>query len=158
MAKRHLHPSLIQLPPYWLKYCQPIEYLLARKHKLPRADLKKCAEAFDFCNDEKPFAKTLLTYKSNLWLFRCNQQHFCGDFVIVDMSCQEPSYRDVYAIDLKRGAELKWGGGGAGIQFKNVPTVLPQLYPLISKESPVSKVTGDSRELLEYLGIDPLCL
>ncbi len=111
---------------------------------------------FDFCNDEKRFARILLERKSNLWLFRTHQQRFCGDFVIVDMSDPDPEQRKVYALDLKQGASLKQGGGGAGIQFKNVPVAVLDIAErtrIISPELVVEKLCGDASEILAFFGV-----
>ena len=42
--------------------------------------------AYAMSEPEKAFARRVLRNKRNLWLFRCHQRRFCGDFAIVDMS------------------------------------------------------------------------
>tara|TARA_B100000609_G_scaffold116456_1_gene92675 strand:- start:206 stop:574 length:369 start_codon:yes stop_codon:yes gene_type:complete len=114
------------------------------------------AERFAFRNDEKRFVKELLSRKKNLWCFRTNQQKFCGDFVIIDMSSPCPKKREVYVLDLKRGARLKSGGGGAGIQFKNARLAVEEIArktETIDKDTSYELLTGDREEILAYLGI-----
>lgn len=156
MSTHHTCPILVQIPQFWLQYYQSFAYLLKRTELVPRHALRKCAEAFLFCNDEKEFAKTLLKTKKNLWLYRCNQQRFCGDFIIVDMSSPFPEKRQVYVLDLKMQAPLKLGGGGAGIQFRDVSLAIDELQErtdTISPDSPLLRITGDSRLILDFLGV-----
>ncbi|MCK6511271.1 hypothetical protein L6R29_15020 [Myxococcota bacterium] len=149
-------PSILRIPPHWLKYSSPVAYLLAKSCNSTRTAVLSHAVFFDFCNDEKRFARILLERKSNLWLFRTHQQRFCGDFVIVDMSDPDPEQRKVYALDLKQGASLKQGGGGAGIQFKNVPIAVLDIAErtgIISPELVVEKLCGDASEILAFFGV-----
>ncbi len=149
-------PSILRIPPHWLKYSAPIAYLLAKSCRSTRTCVLSHAVFFDFCNDEKQFARILLERKSNLWLFRTHQQRFCGDFVVVDMSASDPGQRKVYVLDLKQGASLKQGGGGAGIQFKNIPMAvgdIAQLTGIIPAQPVVEKLCGDASEILAFLGV-----
>ena len=112
-------------------------------------------QSFELKNDERPFVEELLRRKSNLWVFRTNQRRFCGDFIVVDMSHVEVCRRPVLALDLKQNARVKTGGGGAGIQFRNVPHALDAIAVhtrVIPRDSPYAMVTGDSRLLLEFFG------
>jgi hypothetical protein len=111
--------------------------------------------AFEFKSDELPFVRHLLARKSNLWAFRSNQKGFCGDFVVVDMSAACPRRRATWVIDLKLGAPLKLGGGGAGVSFQNAPGAVAEIARrtgALSAEAPVELVCGDRREVLSYLG------
>ena len=73
---------------------------------------------FAFRNDEQGFALALLSRCTQLWVYRSNQQRACGDFVIVDLSAADPRRRPVWVVDLKQGAPLREGGGGAGVQLR----------------------------------------
>ena len=70
---------------------------------------------FALTRPEKRFACLLLQRKRNIWLFRCNQRGFCGDFIAVDMSAELPRQRSVVVIELKVGAGLRFGGAGAAV-------------------------------------------
>ncbi|MEN0067844.1 MAG: hypothetical protein AAGA48_37290 [Myxococcota bacterium] len=63
---------------------------------------------------EWTFARRVLTEATRLWLWRTDPGAFAGDFVLVDMSSAEPERRPAWVVDLKCGAPLKVGGGGAG--------------------------------------------
>jgi len=100
---------------------------------------------------EKRFAVALLTRRTNLWLFRTDQKRRAGDFVVVDMSSPDPVRRRVWVVDLKCGAELKVGGGGAGMQLLNAPLAVEAVAGLSS--SPPVLAVGDGVVLLEALGV-----
>jgi hypothetical protein len=118
--------------------------------------LYKLTEKFEFRNDEKKFAKEVLEQKKNLWIFRTNQQKFCGDFIIIDMSSPIPEKRAIFVLDLKQNAQLKQGGGGAGIQFKNAQLAVSELADkrrLIPTNAPYELLSGDRKAILRYLGV-----
>jgi hypothetical protein len=109
---------------------------------------------FDFKNDERKFAKKLLTDRKNFWLFRCNQQQFCGDFFAIDMSSPDLRKRQAYIMDLKQNADLKTDGGGAGNQFINTEKLqdwIAASFGIIEAGSEVQKVSGDSCLILEWI-------
>jgi hypothetical protein len=139
----------------WLRYSS-LAYLLAQQYRCVSSMMEKHIASFDFCNDEKQFARILLTKKTNFWLFRCHQQRFCGDFFVVDMSAGDQAKRKVYALDLKQGASLKQGGGGAGIQFKCVSEAtadLAEVTGIIPPDIVVEKLSGDATALLSFFGV-----
>ena len=149
-------PITLKIPTKWLRYSQSLAYLLASSFSLSRRTVHRLVEEFAFCNDEEKFAKTLLQRKKNLWVFRTSQKNFCGDFVIVDMSSPDPSYRQVFILDLKFGARLKIGGGGAGIQFSRSPLAIEDIAKhtgIIPTNAKYELLSGDRREILTYLGI-----
>ena len=109
---------------------------------------------FDFKNDERSFAKQILETRRNYWIFRCNQQQFCGDFYLVDMSSWDVRSRPSFVVDLKQNAPLKTDGGGAGNQFSRST----ELHEWISREFGIidfgqspGKISGDRSCILEYL-------
>ena len=131
--------------------------MLARCARRPqrRSELDQLTSAFAFCNDEELFAKELLHHKPNFWIFRTHQQRFCGDFIVIDMSSPDPELRSTWAIDLKTGADLKMGGGGAGIQFQNVASAIDEIartQGIITQETPCTRLVGDRTLLLAHLG------
>jgi hypothetical protein len=112
--------------------------------------------AYAFCNDEAAFARELLRKRSQLWLFRSNQRRFCGDFVVVDMSSPVVERRPAWVVDLKLGAPLRVGGGGAGIQLRNSDRALAEIADVHGAIAPplaAERVTGDRREVLGYFGV-----
>jgi hypothetical protein len=94
--------------------------------------------------------------KSNLWLFRSNQRAFCGDFIVVDVSSPDPSRRPAFVVDLKRGARVRVGGGGAGVQLRGAASVVRELARTtgaLAEDAPhVALVTGDGELLLRFFG------
>ncbi len=83
---------------------------------LPRARERRVISAFAMTRPEQRFALELLERKRNLWLYRCNQRRYCGDFALIDMSVA-PSLRGVMVLELKTGARPRAGGGG--LQVRN---------------------------------------
>jgi hypothetical protein len=111
--------------------------------------------AFEFGSDERGFCVALVARKTNLWLFRTNQRRFCGDFVVVDMSCPVPESRSVHLIDLKRGRPLRLGGGGAGIAFRNARAAVEEVARrtgVVLPDQDAELLTGASGAVLAYLG------
>ncbi|APR81708.1 Hypothetical protein A7982_07057 [Minicystis rosea] len=109
---------------------------------------------FAFKNDEEDFARALLARHGRLWLYRSNQRAFCGDFVIVDMSSPSPAARRAFVVDLKQGAPLRRGGGGAGVQLRNAEQVIRHVGnagTVLGDEAPWDVVTGDGARILEWL-------
>lgn len=158
---RYTVPTTLRIPFSWLKYTPPVDFLLAKHMKAPRHFVARHSPLFTFRNDEKPFVKMLLERKQNLWIFRTNQQHFCGDFVIVDMSSPEPERRVVIVLDLKWGASLRQGGGGAGIQFVHAGRAVEDIAQntgIIRSGHPYQLLSGDKWEILAHLGIETVNL
>ncbi|MGF1527220.1 MAG: hypothetical protein ACFCBW_10555 [Candidatus Competibacterales bacterium] len=108
--------------------------------------------AFAFKNDERQFARQLLSRRPHYWLFRTHQRHYCGDFVVVDMSSPKLEGRRVFVVDLKQNAPLR-RGGGAGRQFANAPEVVAALAQggLVTPEVGFDKLSGDRRQVLAFL-------
>lgn len=109
-------------------------------------------EAFSLSSRERVFARTLLRNKRNLWLFRCHQQGFSGDFIVVDMSDPSPERRPATIVELKARVPLKIGG--AGLQARNAAVALAELSEqgLLARSPGFTVVTGDKDEVLSYLG------
>ena len=70
------------------------------------------------------------------------------------MSSPDPRIRAVWVLDLKQGAPLRWGGGGAGDQLQNAGAALADLarrFGVVSRDAEPSLVVGDGRLLLSEL-------
>lgn len=109
---------------------------------------------FAFKNDERRFAAALLERHARLWLFRTHQARFAGDFLAVDMSERRVERRRAYCFDLKRGAKVVVGGGGAGNAFVGLPRAVRALAArrsVITPEHDVLRVVGDGARLLELM-------
>ncbi len=146
-------PFAVRLPPGRL-----IRSRSVTRQLLERAGCRRLAArwrtAFRFCNDERAFAAGLLRQKPNLWLFRCNQRAFCGDFVVVDMSSPDPERRRVWVVDLKQGAPLRVGGGGAGVQLQNAERAVAEVAArtgAVPRGAAFEAVVGDALGVLAYL-------
>ena len=146
-------PLTLHVPSARLTGLRPVAWHVLASCRRRRESARLHA-SFRFKNDEDRFARRLARRKSNLWVFRSNQQRFCGDFVVVDMSSPNPKRRRVFVIDLKAGAPLKLGGGGAGIQFLNAELAvqdIAQRARIIPKGADFVLASGDRTELFNYL-------
>jgi hypothetical protein len=120
----------------------------------PRRVTSSLVAAFRLHSSERAFALELLRRKTNLWVFRQNQRAFCGDFAIVDMSSPDPKQRAVWILDLKLGAPLRLGGGGAGVQLVNAAQAVAALgrrHGVVGRDAPYELLTGDALAVLGYL-------
>ncbi len=88
--------------------------------------------------------------------FRSNQRAFSGDFVVVDVSSPAKGRRRAFVVDLKQGAPVRVGGGGAGVQLKNAANVVRDIARAgaLDEESPYELLTGDGSALLAYFGVE----
>lgn len=113
---------------------------------------REAMSVFDMSAPEKDFAKRLLRDKRNLWLYRCNQRCFCGDFAVVDMSGATPADRRVLVAELKEREPLAIGVG-PGTQLARADEVVTQLVAesVIDTRAEVLLAMGDSEELLVWL-------
>lgn len=111
--------------------------------------------AFDMSVPERTFVRELLRRKRNLWLFRCHQQRFCGDFIVVDMSGAEPGQRPITVIELKEREDVRPVTEGAH-QLRQAPLAIAELSErgVVGEGAPVSTVVGGSGELLDWLTAD----
>jgi hypothetical protein len=108
--------------------------------------------AYAFKNDEEGFARALLAAHARLWLYRSNQRAFCGDFVVVDMSSPRPSRRRALVLELKHGAPLRFGGGGAGVQLVNAERAVHELSGAVLGEGARwDLLTGDGERMLRWI-------
>jgi len=109
--------------------------------------------AFQLHPRELSFAKKILFERTQIWLWRTHQTALAGDFALVDMSAARPDRRRVWVVDLKLGAPLRFGGGGAGNQLSRADAVVAALSAqgVVGERRP-TLVTGDGRALWCALG------
>lgn len=111
---------------------------------------------FILCRDEQRFARAVLVRGTRYWLFRSNQRRFCGDFAIIDMSEPRPGRRPCWVVELKLGADLRVGGGGAGIQLRHAHRAIAHVAAtsgVVPLDATPELVAGDRRAILAHLGI-----
>lgn len=134
---------------------------IARGDGLARLLKKRTGQAdprllsyFAFKNDERRFAVSLLERHARFWLFRTHQARFAGDFVAVDMSERRVKHRSAFCVDLKRGAKLVLGGGGAGNAFVGLDRLVSRLARergVVTPDHSLVRATGDGQRLVRYL-------
>ena len=137
-----------------LGHANPWALLLAKEAGFPLATAALLSERYALKSDEKPFVRELLGRKRNLWVFRCDQRRFAGDFVVVDMSEPRPARRQVVVLDLKMGAPLVLGGGGAGVQLVHAQLAVDGVAArggLIPPGTPYVLATGDKDAMISFL-------
>jgi len=131
-----------------------LEQVLAADPSRSWAQSLPLLSVFALTRPEKRFACRLLEQKRNVWLFRCNQRAFCGDFVAVDMSADLPRLRPACVIELKTGARLRFDGAGAGNQLQRAGAAVTELVEtegVIAKDAPVTLACGDGDEVLQWI-------
>ncbi|NTX01386.1 MULTISPECIES: hypothetical protein [Myxococcus] len=137
-----------------LRLANPWALLLAKEEGYPLSTASLLSERYAMKSDEKPFARELLGRKPNLWVFRCDQRRFAGDFVVVDMAEPRPARRQVVVLDLKMGAPLVLGGGGAGVQLTHAQDAVEGVAArkgVIAPGTPYMLATGDKDVILAWL-------
>jgi len=125
---------------------------LADQLALSRRQAQGLLPAYAMSGPEEDFARRLLRDKRNLWLYRCHQQRYCGDFAVVDMSGASPAERPVLVAELKERQSLQVGVG-PGSQLANAHDVVAELVAasIIAATSEALLAIGDSEELLAWL-------
>lgn len=107
--------------------------------------------AYALAPTERDFARELLERHPRFWVYRCHQRRFAGDFLLADMSARVE--RTGYALDLKLGARLVRGGGGAGNAFVHLDAAIGQLVDegVFPRSPTVHRMTGDGATLIQAL-------
>ncbi len=118
-------------------------------------DVRGEIRSFELHPRELRFAREILLDRTQFWLWRTNQKQLAGDFALVDMSSPDPRRRPVWVIDLKLGAEVRFGGGGAGNQLSKAEAAVATLAAMgvVSFQKP-RLATGDGAALLSALEAD----
>jgi len=138
-----------------------MEQILAADPSRSWAQSLHLLTVFALTRPEKRFACRLMQRKRNIWLFRCNQRGFCGDFIAVDMSADLPRLRSVVVIELKVGAGLRFGGAGAGNQLQRAEAALTELVEaegVIANDSQITLACGDGDKVLDWIAKGRDCL
>jgi len=146
-------PLTMRLPFAMVDRHLRIEQILAADPTRSWAQTLPLLAVFALTRPEKRFACRLMQRKRNIWLFRCNQRGFCGDFIAVDMSADLPRLRSVVVIELKVGADLRFGGAGAGNQLQRAEAAVTELVEtegVITKDTPVTLACGDGDKVLDW--------
>jgi len=81
-------PLTLYLPFHLATHGFNLSRLLASDPRRSWSEGYRLLEQFDLSGPERQFTLVLLRDKTNLWLFRCNQRAWCGDFIVVDMLTQ----------------------------------------------------------------------
>ncbi len=147
-------PLTLRLPFAMVDRHLRMEQILAADPSRSWAQSLPLLAVFALRRPEKRFARRLLQRKRNLWLFRCNQRGFCGDFIVVDLSAELPRLRSVVVIELKVGAGLRFDGAGAGNQLQRVEAAVTELVEakgVITKDTPVTLACGDGDKVLDWI-------
>lgn len=147
-------PSILSVPLRALARRDFVEARVAIDIAPRRRDVAWIVAAFALTPAELGFARALLAQKPNLRLFRANQRASCGDFVVVDPSPPDVERRRVVVLDLKLGAALSEGGGGAGVQLmgaRRAVAEVAQSFGLVHPDAPIDLLAGGEDVLLEAL-------
>jgi hypothetical protein len=120
------------------------------RHRAIKGDVRQVLPSFRLHPREHIFATTLLLSHTRIWLWRTHQQRFAGDFALVDMSSPDPRCRRAWIVDLKLGATVKLGGGGAGNQLSRAAHAIAELVDIgvLGMQVRPRFATGDGRALL----------
>lgn len=138
-------PSTLRLP-FSAASSFRFEQILASQIEGSWSEVWRLREMFALGEPEIDFARTLLDRRRNLWLFRTNQRHFCGDFLAIDMS--PPRDRTTYALELKAGEPLRLDVGG--VQMAGLDAALAEVAHLIGA-GPVVTARGSADAILAWL-------
>jgi hypothetical protein len=151
---RSKQPLTLRLPFAMVDRHLRLEQILAADPSRSWAQSLPLLTVFALTRPEKRFACRLMQWKRNIWLFRCNQRGFCGDFIAVDMSADLPRLRSVTVIELKVGAGLRFGGAGAGNQLQRAGAAVTELAEaegVITKDPLVTLACGDADKVLDWI-------
>jgi hypothetical protein len=133
-------PSTLRLP-FWAATRFRLEAILASQ----ALGVRLC-EVFALAGPELAFARAVLTRRRNVWLYRTNQRHACGDFVAIDMSA--PRDRRAYALELKSDEPVRLGAGG--VQLAGLDLAIAELRPVLG-DGPVITARGGAAAMLAWL-------
>jgi hypothetical protein len=138
-------PVILRVPPAFVRGACSFDQVIAR------ARLSSWAWRFEMSPGEVRFARGLLGRHPELWLYRTDQQAFCGDFLLVDMSAPKASRRALWALEIKLGACVRTGGGGASNQLVGIERAVAAIRALGVADSPPVLVTGDGSALMSWV-------
>ena len=147
-------PLTLRLPS-WLRDSFDLVRAIANEHRARGRTTGVCRfDQFDMRSHERAFVKTVLAWRSNLWLFRTNQRRSCGDFIAINMSPARRVDRRAYVMELKMGGRLVIGG--AHLQYAHHDAAIDELVErgILDDRSPVALLHGDGAAVLAHLGRD----
>jgi hypothetical protein len=145
-------PLTLRLPFHLVRQGFSLPRLLAADPDRPWSEGYALLEQLALSGPERDFALGLLRGKTNLWLYRCNQRRFCGDFVTIDMSPPRAADRRARVIELKQGAPL--GTDAGGVQLVNHRDALDEIAAregVIAPGCPAELLRGDPAAVLGLL-------
>lgn len=143
------------LLPGWLRETFNLARAIAGEKRWSWSEGHRLLRCFEMRSHERAFVKTLLTRRTNLWLFRCHQQKACGDFIVVDMSAALPARRRAHVMELKTGDPLVVGG--AHLQYACHRAALDEIAlrtGILDDATEVQLLHGDAGAVLAYLAGD----
>jgi hypothetical protein len=94
----------------------------------------------------------MLRERTNVWLFRCNQWRFCGDFVAVIMSARALELRACCPIELKQRAPLRIDGARR-VQLANHRAAVAEIAErvrIIAPHTRVIPLLGDPDAVCDF--------
>jgi len=147
-------PAVLRISRTALERGDRLGALIGRRLRPAPATLARTVAAFAFKNDERRFALDLLRRRPQFWVFRSNQRAFCGDFVLVDMSCPRLDKRSALVVDLKRGAHLR-AGRGVGAQLSRAARAVDEVArssSALAVGAQFGLLIGDARAVFDFLG------
>ena len=131
-----------------------IHELLAAGPARSGGEAYRMLEQFEVSGPERRFVRSLLRAKTNLWLFRCNQRRFCGDFIVVDMSSATAlQRRRVYVIELKANEPIKRAGGVQLARWRDAIDEIAAYHGIIEAAVEPELIRGGEDEVLAFLGV-----
>jgi len=140
------------LIPAWMRETFNLARAIAGEPAWSWAEGYRLLRCFEMRSHERAFVKSLLTRRTNVWLFRCNQRLACGDFIAVDMSPPSPAHRRAHVMELKTGAPLVVGG--AFLQYAGYRAALDEIAARTGAIAPAAAVEllhGDTGAMLARL-------
>lgn len=145
-------PHLLRLPFALVDEGFHFHKLLMQELGISSREARELKASFDVSEPEKRFVRKLLRDKRNVWLYRCHQQRFCGDFVAVDMSSADLPMRPAAVIELKEREPVRTGLDPTG-QQRNAPDAIAELVAagVLAHESTIEILIGGSHEVLEWI-------
>lgn len=145
---------LTLLLPAWMVERFELSRALAETGRWSWSEAYRLLERFDLSGPERGFAQTLLSRRTNLWLYRCNQREACGDFVVVDLSPPDAGRRPALVIELKAGAPLAFGG--ARLQLARAADAVAEIAATgVLAHTRFEQVQGDPAAVLAHLRATP---
>ncbi len=139
-------PFLLHLPVRMLDVGFGLGTHIFNSWRCSRSETHRLVEIFAMTRPEIAFVRRLLERKRNLWLYRCNQRRFCGDFVVVDMS-GPMNLREALVLELKANEALKLEAGG--VQLQNAAEAVAELIGSVLEAGAGHRCVQGSPEVVE---------